>query len=306
METDIDESPSKSPLKPKLLLKHLKKLGIYDNCLELKTDFRPFDQSDFLIAHSDEYVEALFKGIIPLCNSSWLPWSDELVTSVRYTNASLYYAMEYAIQNPDHITFSVTSGFHHAEPETGMGFCTFSGQVIASVKLYRKFGVKTAWLDLDGHFGNSIEDSRGFVQDLNNAIPEGFNINPTGKNSSYIKSLVDNLELLEQAVLDNEIDCVVWAHGADSHEDDDMVGFVNTKEWTECSRIFYNWVKQINIKRGRPLPVALTLFGGYRMDDFRSVLELHTADVVECLNILCGRNIDFTPDVKPNKMWRNV
>lgn len=300
METNIDKSESKSPLKPKLLLKYLKRLKIYDEYLELKTDFKPFVKSDFLIAHTEEYVEAVFKGIKPLCNSNWLTWSNELLTSVCWTNASLYNAMEYASQNPDTITYSLTSGFHHATPDSGMGFCTFSGQVIASVKLYRKYGLRTAYLDLDGHFGNSIENSREFVSDLNLAVPPGFNINPTGKNQGYINSLNKHLELLERAILNNEIDSVVWCHGADSHEEDDMVGFVNTKEWVECSTIFFNWVKQINIKRGKPLPVTITLFGGYRMDDFQNVLELHAADIIECLNILCGRNIAFTPDVREN------
>ena len=58
------------------------------------------------------------------------------------------------------LTFSPTSGFHHARPEGGSGFCTFSGQVIASLKIYEEKKLVGAYLDLDGHYGNSIEDSR--------------------------------------------------------------------------------------------------------------------------------------------------
>jgi acetoin utilization deacetylase AcuC-like enzyme len=302
MENNIEQSHSKSPLKPKLLLKYLKRQKIYEEFLEIEP-FKPFTKKDFLIAHTKEYVEAVYKGIKPLCESSWLPWSKELVTSLEYTNASLYNAMHYASQNPSYITFSPSAGFHHAVPENGTGFCSFSGQVIASVKLYREFGTRTAWLDLDGHFGNSIESSREFVPDLNLAVPKGFNMNPTGKHHNYIKSLKHYLEKLEKAILNNEIDCVVWAHGADSHEDDDMGGYCTTEEWIECSTLFFSWVKQLNIKRKKPLPVTLTLFGGYRMDDYYSVLSLHAADIVECLNILCSQKIDYTPEVRYNE-WR--
>jgi acetoin utilization deacetylase AcuC-like enzyme len=109
------------------------------------------------MSHTKEYVEAMYKGLKPLCETNWLRRSKELITSLEYTNSSLYAAMYYASQNPNYITFSPIAGFHHSHPENGSGFCSFSGQVIASVKLYREFGIRTAWLDLDGHLGTSIE-----------------------------------------------------------------------------------------------------------------------------------------------------
>lgn len=299
MQANIDLSFSKSPLKPKLLLKFLKRHGIYDQFLELKTDFKPFVKSDFLIAHTNHYVDAVFEGNPP-CESNSLPWSEQLVTSVCWTNASLFHAMDHSVHNPDEITFSVTSGFHHASPDSGFGFCTFSGQVIAAVKLYRKNGIKCCFLDLDGHFGNSIEDTREFVSDLNLAVPLGFNINPSGKHKDYIESLIKHLEFLEIAILNNEIDSVVWCHGADSHSSDDLGGQCTTEEWLKCSEIFYSWVRQINVKRGKPLPVTLSLFGGYRVDDYDSVLSLHTADLVECIKTLCNGTVEYTPIIKEN------
>jgi acetoin utilization deacetylase AcuC-like enzyme len=304
MENNIEKSYSKSPLKPKLLLRYLKRLGLIEHFFDIHHTFRPFIKEDFLIAHTEKYVDAVFTGTKPLCSSNNLPWSKELVKSLCYTNASLYKALEFASQNPDQITFSPSAGFHHARPESGGGFCTFSGQVIASVKLYRKYGLKTAWLDLDGHFGNSIEDSREFVPDLNMAVPKGFNINPTGKHLDYKLSLSHHLDILERAILRNEINCVVWAHGADSHEDDDMGGVCSTNEWIACSRMFYTWVDEINAKRKKPLPVMLTLFGGYREDDYHSVLSLHTADLVYCLNTLCGHNIVYKPVIRQNPLRR--
>src|ERR1700740_1017509 len=133
MEYNSEKSFSKSPLKPKLLLQYLKRLGLMEHFFELHHTFRPFTKEDFLIAHTKKYVDAVFNGVKPLCSSNNLPWSKELVTSLCFTNESVDKALEFASQNPDQVTFSPSAGFHHARPESGGGFCTFSGQVIASV-----------------------------------------------------------------------------------------------------------------------------------------------------------------------------
>lgn len=289
---------SRSPEKPALLIKFLSEKELLDKYFEIESTFPPFEREDFLIAHSEKYVDAFFSNKSPLCNSNGLAWSKEFAKSVTYTNSSLYHAIKSAIQNSKQVTFSPTSGFHHAMPAGGRSFCTFSGQVIASVKIYREFGKRAAWLDLDQHFGNSIGDSMDFVKDLKVAIPTGFNVNPEGDSERYIKNLETSLDMLRNAILNNEIDYVVWAHGADSHEQDDLGGKVNTEQFIRCSKIFFNWVKDINIRIGKPLPIIITLFGGYREDDFNSVLALHAADLVECLIILMGNNIDYQYEIK--------
>ena len=296
----ISKSGSRSPEKPKLLLNYLEQKDLLRH-FEINSDFLPFSVEDFLIAHTDEYVDAVFNGKFPLCASNALPWSKELAASLRWTNASLYNAIRNSIQNPEQISFSPTSGFHHAMPKGGSGFCTFSGQVIASVKIFRELGKRGAYLDLDGHFGNSIEDSRDFVKDFNEAIPIGFNINPEGHHGRYMKDLQFSLGKLGNAIYRGEIDYIVWCHGADSHEDDDLGSKCTTAEWIECSRLFYSWLKEVNGELKKPIPVSLSLFGGYRSDDYNSVLSLHTADLVMCLNTLCGRQINYVPEMMPRK-----
>ena len=51
-----------------------------------------------------------------------------------------------------------TSGFHHAMPDRGKGFCTFSGQVIAALKIYNKYKLSGAFIDLDGQKVDEIKD----------------------------------------------------------------------------------------------------------------------------------------------------
>ena len=293
----IASSPSRSPEKPKLLLNYLENRDLLRH-FSFHSDFPPFTDEDFLIAHTQEYVSAFFNGEHPLCSTNCLSWSPELAESTRWTNSSLYHAIRHSVENPENICFSPTSGFHHASPGQGAGFCSFSGQVIASVKIYREFGLRGAYLDLDGHFGNSIEDSRVFVRDLNKAVPPGFNMNPEGKHQEYIQDLEFCLRMLSAAIDRKEIDYLVWCKGADSHEDDDLGYQCNTQEWVTCSKMFYQWVSELTRHREKPFPISLSLFGGYRKDDYNSVLSLHAADLVLCLNTLCGTNIQYQTEVK--------
>ena len=279
---NMDISYSKSPLKPKLVMRKLQEThALY----MIISDFDPLKKEDFLIAHTEEYVDAFFNGKYPLCATNSIPWSIELVNSICYTNASLYNSIKYAVNNYNSFVFSPTSGFHHAKPSRGQGFCSFSGQVISSVKLYRETGAIGAYIDLDGHFGNSIEDSRNFVEDVNKAI--SFNYNATGQNEIYIKRLKEFLyRELGPSIRDNKTHYVVWCHGADSHIDDDLVGkdYVDTKHWLEASETFYAFIETLR-RRGYNVPVVTSLFGGYRKDNYDFVIDLHCKDIIMGMEI---------------------
>ena len=296
---DIEKkSFSKSPLKPLLMMNFLKENG-FESVLDICSDFTPFQREDFLTAHTTEYVRDFFEGG-PLRSSNSLPWSPELVESVCYTNSSLYHAIRYSCENPGNLSFSPTSGFHHARPTTGMGFCTFSGQVIASLKLYHEKGLVGAYLDLDGHFGNSIPDSVSYFPETANAIK--MNINPKNQHAAYLNDLKIELEQLSQHIKAGKIDYVVWCHGADSHEWDDLGYQCTTEEWTECSRMFYTEMKKLEIELGRHIPITISLFGGYREDDYNSVLSLHASDLKIACEIMLDKSIDYTSQVKPKRL----
>lgn len=304
LEKDSYSNYSKSPLKPKLLIEYLQKKSLLSN-FKVTRAFNKFGNSDFKIAHTKRYVKDFFEGGA-LSSSNGLSWNPQFAESVRYTNSSIHAAIRNCIVNPHEVSFSPTSGFHHARPDGGSGFCTFSGQVIASVKVWREFGIAGCYLDLDGHFGNSIEDTRNFQPDLNSAVPVGFNFNPTGYDSTYYDDLVEFItKKLEPAIIAGEIGYVVWCHGADSHEYDQLGYQCSTEWWVKCSNFFWNWVKRMDSLLGRPLPVACALFGGYRDDDYTSVLSLHTADFVECLNELLELDVKYNIEVEPRKKFGN-
>ena len=276
---------SKSPLKPYLLMQRMKKKEL-TSAFRFQSNFQPLSKQDFELAHTETYVHNFFNGEGNYRSNS-LPWSKNLVHSVGFTNASLYEAKKHALLHPQTLCFAPISGMHHAQPERGSGFCTFSGQVISAIKLYEEFGVSGAYFDLDGHYGNSIEDSRWFNSAIDLAIPKGCNVNPTGTNESYVASFQKGLEHVGELIKAGKLHYVVFAHGADSHEDDDIGGGCDTKHWLLCAQLFSEWVNEISIAIGKPLPVTLALFGGYRSDNFESVLDLHLKSLMTCARIIC-------------------
>lgn len=294
-----ESSFSQSPLKPALLIEKIKK-GPYTKMLDITDKFAPITKEDFYIAHTKEYVDNVYNKTGNYASNS-IPWSQNLVDSLPYTTGSLYAASKYAIQNPETVCFAPISGMHHARPNSGSGFCTFSGQVISAIKIYEEFGLSCAYLDLDGHFGNSIEDSRDFNPILDKAIPRGCNINPIGKHATYVSNFQDHLYELAKLIQNKEIHYVVFAHGADSHTDDDLGGQVGPGFWELCSERFATWVKNVSDFMGEPLPVVLALFGGYRDDNYDAVLDLHTKSLITCSNIICNNKYVDTLIIPENK-----
>jgi len=287
-----------SPAKPRLLMEYLEKKELMEFFL-VDDSFPLLTRDDFYIAHTKEMVDNFFdKG--KTSKILHINWTPEYAESVKYENASLYHAIRYAVQHPEEVCFSPSCGFHHATPTRSALFCAFSGQVIASMKVYYEFGLCGAYIDLDGHWGNSIDNSRDFVLEIDNAIsPVCGNINIFSNHKKYIEELKANLEILGKEIIEGRIHYVVFCHGADSHEWDELASQLSTDEWIECSNLVYTYILKLQEETQKQIPLILSLFGGYRKDDYESVLSLHTTDLVTCLNILCGHSIKYKPSIKP-------
>ncbi len=299
-ESHADKNYSKSPLKPKKLIQFLK-----DNQLikyfDIHSAFPALTKNDLLTAHTVEYVDNFLEGK-GNCESNGLKWSKEFSEAVLMNNASFYTAIRNSVVNPQEISFSPSSGFHHARPNRGSAFCTFSGQVISSLKIWEEFKMSGCYLDLDGHFGNSIEDTRSFTPNLNHAIPPGFNFNPKLYDAEYFGEVENFIgKTLEPALLAGKIHYIVWCHGADSHKEDQLGDQCSTEWWMKCAEYFWQWVREMDAKLGRNLPVSCALFGGYRDDDFNSVLSLHTGDLMSCVKNCLEIDVDYQVVVKPRK-----
>ena len=292
------ESYSSSPAKPRLLMEYLEKKNLL-KYLDVVGDFSLLEKEDFYAAHTKELVDNFFdKGIVN--KMLRIKWTPQYAESVKYTNASMYSALKYAVNNPATVAFAPVTGFHHATPKRSLLFCAFSGQVIASMKIYREFGLCGAYIDLDGHYGNSIDNSRDFTVDIDKAIsPVCGNINIIQRHQKYLDELKENLVVLRKEIAENRVHYVVFCQGADSHEWDELASQLTTEEWIEAAAIVFRFIRDLQEELKRHIPLVLTLFGGYRKDDYNSVLSLHATNLVVCLNTLCGQKIGYQPEVKP-------
>jgi acetoin utilization deacetylase AcuC-like enzyme len=288
---------SKTPTKPRRFVEYLAHTALAPY-IRINPKFNPATVDDLILAHTAQYVDDFMAGREWRASSNGLDWDPEFARSVLFTTGSLCAALDAALRNPAQITHSPTGGFHHATPDAGGGFCTFSGQVVAGLRAWYREQAVGAWVDLDAHGGNSIEDTRKFHPALNKAIP--FNLNPRGTGEEYLRDLRRGLDEIGEAVVSGRVTYVAFAHGADSHVWDDLGGQVSTSQWVEASRIVYGeiagWAKYM----GRPVPVVTALFGGYRDDSPESVLSLHTADLAAALEALAGVHTGYVPTVTPN------
>ena len=124
-------------------------------------------------------------------------------------------------------------------------------------KIWNQYKLRGAYIDLDGHFGNSIEDSKSFIKDLNTIIP--YNINPTGSHDTYLENLALELNRLSNDLLAGKINYVVFCHGADSHEWDDLGFQCTTEEWLKSSELVYKMIYRVSRKLAKPIPLSLSL-----------------------------------------------
>lgn len=114
----------------------------------------PVTEADILRVHDPEYVRAIQTGHPKnLAESQKFPWTPELYPSVLLTNGGVLAAARTAMT--EKVSGALASGFHHAGPDRGEGFCTFNGLVVAAEALRAEGTIQTvAVLDLDLHYGN--------------------------------------------------------------------------------------------------------------------------------------------------------
>jgi acetoin utilization deacetylase AcuC-like enzyme len=129
---------------------------------------------------------------------------------------------------------------------------------------------------------------------------QGYNIEVI---EDVIDSLQNNTDLFLPVYIEDRIHYVVWCHGADSHEHDQLGYQCSTEYWVACATLFWRWVREMDELLDRPLPVACALFGGYRDDDYNSVLSLHTADFVECFKELLSIDVKYNIEVRPRQKF---
>lgn len=261
----------------------------------------PVNQRDvmslLLQIHKAEYIQKLAE--ISLSGGGYIDY-ETAVSSRSYEVALL--AVSAWLDGVDIVLETGKPSFvlarppgHHAERETGMGFCLFSNAAIASVYALSKPDInRVAILDWDVHHGNGTQaivetnpqiiycslhqypcypgtgkyTERGFHQNvLNLPIPPGSNI--TTYKSAFEKSVVPFIQ-------DFNPDLLIVSAGYDANEADDLAQ-INLQP--QDYGLFTEYCLGITSK------ILFGLEGGYDLD---ALAQSVIATIEKCLQIPFG------------------
>ena len=224
----------------------------------------PLTEEQFCYAHDPEYVTGVLSCAI---DNGFSNRSKDIAESLPWTSGSFVSAAVYAFEN-EICTFSPTSGFHHAEYEEGMGFCTFSGLTITAIILNEDYGAKKVGiLDLDSHYGNGTDDT--IKQTGYGNVIRHYTIGKYKVKKHNVGEWLENLPKLLD-FLYSDCDIILYQAGVDSHEDDPHVdsGHFSDEQIYQRDKMVFEFSKE------RGIPVVSNLAGGYQ-EPVSKVIRLH-------------------------------
>lgn len=150
--TGPNEPGSPSAHKPAKMVEFLKKNPV--DGLELEfIEPHAMTLDDFYRVHDKQFVD----DVLALKRKNGFDTlSQSVCDSLPYTNGSMYTAAKWArTQIP---AVALCSGFHHAEYEKAMGFCTFNGLMVTAARLVAEGFRRVAIVDCDHHYGNGTDN----------------------------------------------------------------------------------------------------------------------------------------------------
>jgi acetoin utilization deacetylase AcuC-like enzyme len=133
---------SKSPLKPGLLARRIAK----DAAFEIQSDFGPVTRDEMMLVHTRAYVDGLLDGVVP---DGFGNKSTKDFEAIRMTAGNMVAAVGAVLEGAP-VVWSLTSGFHHANPDHGSGFCTIEALSLSAVR----HEARVLIVDEDAHFGD--------------------------------------------------------------------------------------------------------------------------------------------------------
>lgn len=247
--------------------------------LAAEADFlRPIAASDedILRVHTADWVRKLKTGTLTASEIMLLevPYSPELVEAVWLAAGGTILAAQSALR--DGFGSNLSGGFHHAYPDHGEGFCAIHDVAVAIRRLQADGAIKKAIVvDTDVHHGNGTAaifrgDPTVFtlsIHQLNNypghKPPSSLDLNMDDRveDEEYLGTLIP---AVQQALDKFHPDILFYVGGADPYCEDQLGGLSLTKAGLkQRDRSVFEET------RGRGIPVATTLAGGYarRVED---------------------------------------
>jgi len=228
------------------------------------------DRPSLLLAHTPEYLDAVFSGTLSEREQRTLgfSWSEALVARSRASVFGTVAAARAALR--EGVAGNLAGGTHHAHADRGTGFCVFNDIAVAARTLQREGLIDRALVvDLDVHQGDGTAaifagDESVFTFSMHGAKNFPFRKQRSSLDveladgcgdSEYIATLEEHLP----AVLDRaRPDVLFFQAGVDPLEHD-LLG--RLKLTPAGLRLRDRIVASASRDRG--IPLVLTLGGGY-------------------------------------------
>jgi acetoin utilization deacetylase AcuC-like enzyme len=236
----------------------------------------PVSDEEILRAHHPDYLERVVSGTLTdkEVRRIGFPWSPRMVERSRRASGGTLGACLSALE--DGLAANLAGGTHHAFADKGEGYCVFNDSAIAA-RAVQAAGLveRVVVIDTDVHQGNgtaaimredpsvftfSVHGAKNFPfhkeeSDLDAPLPDG------AEDAGYLRALEAGLG----AALDaSEAELAIYLAGADPFEDDRLGRLSVTKEGLAGRDDMV-----LEACRGRGIPVAITMAGGYarRVED---------------------------------------
>jgi acetoin utilization protein AcuC len=128
------------------------------------------DDNTIALVHSRDYIEAVRApnggGRVGRLADYGLGTIDNPIVAGMYEGAALVVgasvqAADLVIDGKADVAFNPGGGLHHAHHDRAAGFCLFNDPAIAIAHVLRRVGegVKVAYLDLDAHHGDGVQEA---------------------------------------------------------------------------------------------------------------------------------------------------
>jgi acetoin utilization deacetylase AcuC-like enzyme len=243
---------------------------------------RAASDDDVALVHHPDYIRKLQTDKLSYLELLRLeiPYSPELVRAVWLCAGGSILAGRLALA--DSVAVNVGGGFHHAYPDHGEGFCVLHDVAIAIRRLQKDKAIERAMtIDCDVHQGNGTAaifagDHSVFTlsihQENNYPYPKppstlDINLRDGVEDAEYLRALEEGME---KALAEFTPGLIFYIAGGDPYRDDQLGGLKLTLKGLEKrDRLVFEKA------RGKNIPVAVTLAGGYARH-VEDTVKIHT------------------------------
>jgi acetoin utilization deacetylase AcuC-like enzyme len=257
----------------------------------------PASDGELALVHAPLYISAVAEGLLSKAQQREIgfPWSPRMAERARRSVGATIAAARAALA--EGLAANLAGGTHHAYPDRGSGYCVFNDVAVAARLMQAEWHrrcrslLRIIVIDLDVHQGNgtaaifaddptvftlSLHGAKNFParkerSDLDVELPDGCG------DADYLAALDAALAEGWRRHGDTVPGLAFYVAGADAHEHDRLgrlkLSFEGLAE--RDRRVF-------EALRGRRIPVAVAMAGGYGRD-VHGTVAVHGRTLTEAL-----------------------